>query len=211
MSTLDRIIDARERLAEAHHVAEFLNESLRDLEATLTVDEVARHIPAPRSFTARIREALDIDPEGENPTAVCAPVRCARPREDGRELRLIATPWESEVGIVVLNKLVDVRRARTPSIVLLPYPHAAAQLAGAWDPDAEHLEELIRTHALRGVILGIQHDERQGHALAYDDEPVLLTLTDVLANRHTLDSRQRDARAVNWSELPCATLLERSY
>ncbi len=61
MSTLDRIIDARERLAEAHHVAEFLNESLRDLEATLTVDEVARHIPAPRSFTARIREALDIE------------------------------------------------------------------------------------------------------------------------------------------------------
>ncbi len=211
MSTLDRIIDTRERLVEASRVATFLEGSLRKLEATLTVDEVARLIPAPRSFTARVREALDIDPQGENPTAVCVPVRRAHPREGDPELRLIATPWESEVGIVVHHTLVNKQRVRYPSVTLVPYPHTAAALAGAWEPEVEHLSDLVREHRLRGVILGIQRTEQQGHALAYDDEPVLLTLTDVLAQRHTLDPRERDARQVNWRELPCVTLLERSY
>lgn len=211
MSKLDQVIEARERQVDATHVAAFLEEILRALEAALTVEDVAKLIPAPRSFTARLREALEPGSEDECPSAVCVPVRRAHPRDGDPQLRLLATPWESEVGIVVSNTLIEIQRARTPSIVFAPYPHAAAPLAGAWEPESEHLDELIREHRLRGVILGIQHTERQGHALAYDDEPALLTLTDVLERRNRYLPREREARKVNWRELPFASLIERTY
>lgn len=203
-SLLDTVVCARERLKDASRVATYLKEELRSLESGLTVDEVAGLILGPYK--------LD-DPghgrEVHRPKAVCVPVRHVQPQR-GVELRLLTVPWQSEVGIVVHSRLVG-KGVRFPSVTLNPYPEVAAPLAGAWEPVPDHLGELVREHRLRGVVLGVQSVENQGHAVAYDDEPILLTLTDVLEGRSQLNPSERKARAVDWSDLPCVKLVSRPY
>lgn len=201
-SLLDTVVCARERLNDASRVAIYLKEQLLSLESGLTVDEVAGLILGPYE--------LD-DPghgrEVHRPKAVCVPVRHVQPQRSV-ELRLLTAPWESEVGIVVHNRLVG-KRVRFPGITLDPYPEVAAPLASAWEPEPDHLGELVREHRLRGVILGVQSVENLGHAIAYDDEPLLLTLTDVLDGRSQLNPAERKARPVVWSDLPCVKLVSR--